>query len=483
MPQDIVRTRFAPSPTGGLHIGSVRTALFNWLYARHWGGQFLLRIEDTDVVRSTQESVTEIMTTLEWMGLHPDEPPVFQSQRIERYQEIAQYLLNQGSAYKCYATPQELEAMKEQARQEGRPPLYNGCWRDRSSQEAPLGAPYVVRLKAPREGSTVLEDLVQGCVSVDHKNLDDMVLLRSDGSPTYMLAVVVDDHDMAITHVIRGDDHLSNTFRQLQIFKALKWTMPSFAHIPLIHGSDGSKLSKRHGCISLQEYKADGFLPEALANYLLRLGWAHGNDEVISKDQAVKWFDLPEVGRSPARFDLAKLTHLNQHYIQKKSPQEILKEILPDLETHVCDLSQEARGVLLAILPELQKRSRTLKELVAMACSYAKPLIFLNPELIETITPDQKNLIKAFVDYLSTGHFPWKGNVLEEQTREFSAIRGISLGVLAKPLRVVLTGEKVSPSLFAVMASLGKKWSIERLKNFLDQDLKNIIPENGAKEA
>ena len=300
-----VITRFAPSPTGYLHIGSARTALFNLLFARHHGGKFLLRIEDTDRARSTQEAVQTIFRSLEWLDIQPDEEPVFQFARSSRHAEVAHELLSQGKAYRCYCSPQELEAMREEARRNNLPPRYNGMWRDRDSSEAPEGVEPVIRLKAPREGETTVKDLVQGPVTIQNQELDDMVLLRADGTPTYMLSVVVDDHDMAITHVIRGDDHLTNTFRQYQIYASMGWDIPWFGHIPLIHGSDGAKLSKRHGALAADAYKDMGFLPQALCNYLLRLGWGHGDDEMITREQAIEWFDVDGIGRSPSRLDMA----------------------------------------------------------------------------------------------------------------------------------------------------------------------------------
>ena len=312
-----VITRFAPSPTGYLHIGSARTALFNWLYARRKGGKFLLRIEDTDRARSTDEAIDAIFDSMKWLGLDWDEEPIFQFSRASRHAEVAHQLLKEGKAYYCYCSPEELEKMREEARAKNLPAGYDGRWRDRDASEAPPGIPPVIRFKAPREGETVIEDQVQGTVRLQNNQLDDMVLLRADGTPTYMLSVVVDDHDMEITHIIRGDDHLTNAFRQYHLYDAMGWTVPVFAHIPLIHGPDGAKLSKRHGALGAEAYREMGFLPEAMRNYLLRLGWAHGDDEVIPTEKAIEWFDLPAIGRSPSRFDVAKLTNLNAHYMRE----------------------------------------------------------------------------------------------------------------------------------------------------------------------
>ncbi|MDP6819765.1 MAG: glutamate--tRNA ligase, partial [Alphaproteobacteria bacterium] len=327
-----VVTRFAPSPTGFLHIGGARTALFNWLYARHHGGKFLLRIEDTDRERSTDEAVEAIYGGLKWLQLDWDEEPVSQYSRRQRHQEVAQQLLAKGLAYRCYCSPEELAEMRTRARAAGSRKLYDGRWRDRDPAEAPADVDPVVRLKAPEVGETVIDDKIQGTVRVANEQLDDMVLLRADGTPTYMLAVVVDDHDMDITHVIRGDDHLTNTFRQAQIYSALGWEMPVFAHMPLLHGSDGKKLSKRHGALRVEAYRDDGFLAEAVNNYLLRLGWSHGDEEIISRGQAIEWFDLDAVGRGAAQFDIDKLTSLNGHYIRTADSDKLLDLVRPNIE-------------------------------------------------------------------------------------------------------------------------------------------------------
>ncbi len=325
----MVVTRFAPSPTGFLHIGSTRTALFNWLYAKHHNGKFLLRIEDTDRKRSTEEAVDAIYGGMKWLGLDWDEEAISQFSRRQRHTEIAQQLLDDGQAYYCYCSPDELAEMREQARAAGSTRLYDGTWRDRDPGDGPAGIDPVVRLKAPLDGETTLNDQIQGAVTVANGQLDDMILLRADGTPTYMLAVVVDDHDMLISHVIRGDDHLTNTFRQIQIYRALGWKLPTFAHMPLLHGSDGTKLSKRHGALGVEAYRDMGFLPEALNNYLLRLGWSHGDDEIISREQAIKWFDLDAIGKGPARFDMDKLTSLNSHYISQAEDGRLVQLILP----------------------------------------------------------------------------------------------------------------------------------------------------------
>src|SRR6201994_1743166 len=370
---DSIVTRFAPSPTGFLHIGGARTALFNWLYARGRGGKMLLRIEDTDRERSTQPAIDGILDGLNSLGLDWDGETVYQFSRSERHREVVRALLETGGAYRCYASAEELAQMREKARSEGRAKLYDGRWRDRDPSGAPPGLKPVIRLKAPLSGETVIEDQVQGRVVWQNENLDDLVLLRSDGTPTYMLAVVVDDHDMGVTHIIRGDDHLTNGARQKQIYDALGWDIPSMAHIPLIHGPDGSKLSKRHGALGVDAYRAMGYLPAALRNYLVRLGWAHGDQEIFSTEEMLAAFDLPQIGRSPARFDFAKLENLNGHYIRAPSDAELLDEIerfLPHIEhgaALAARLTPELRAKLLAAMPGLKERAKTLVELIDSA--------------------------------------------------------------------------------------------------------------------
>src|SRR3954469_8627861 len=359
-----VVTRFAPSPTGFLHIGGARTALFNWLFARHHGGTFLLRIEDTDRARSTDAAVEAIVDGLRWLELTWDGDAVSQFQRRDRHAEVAHQMMAAGHAYRCYASPEELEAMRAAQKAAGQPMRYDGRWRDRDPGEAPAGISPVIRLKAPQEGETVLADHVQGEVRVQNAQLDDMVLLRADGTPTYMLSVVVDDHDMNVTHVIRGDDHLTNTFRQIQIYRAMGWDLPEFAHIPLIHGADGAKLSKRHGALGVDAYRDMGYLPEALRNYLLRLGWGHGDNEIISTEQAIEWFDLSGVGRSASRFDMVKLTNLNANYLRETADAELLALVAERLETQFGrPLSEVESGRLLKAMPGLKPRAKTIVEL------------------------------------------------------------------------------------------------------------------------
>ena len=362
----MVVTRFAPSPTGFLHIGGARTAYFNWLFAKHHGGQFLLRIEDTDRARSTQAAVDAIYGGLSWLGLTWDGDAISQFERRDRHAEVAHKLLAEGKAYKCYCSPEELAEMREEAKRIGRPTMYDGRWRDRDPAEAPAGIDPVIRFKAPRGGSTVIEDKIQGRVEVANDQLDDMVLLRADGTPTYMLAVVVDDHDMAVTHVIRGDDHLTNAFRQAQLYLAAGWELPIFGHLPLLHGSDGAKLSKRHGAQNVEEYRDMGFLPEAVCNYILRLGWGHGDDEIISREQAIEWFDLDAVGRAPSRLDRDKLASLNHHYIRQTNPKRLAELTLPELAKRVPNgIAPETEQRLIQGIGGLTERSKTILEPVS----------------------------------------------------------------------------------------------------------------------
>ena len=460
-----VTVRFAPSPTGFLHIGAARTALFNFLFARHHGGQFLLRIEDTDRARSTQAAVDAILDGLRWLGLDWDGEPFYQFARASRHAEAAHQLLAAGKAYLCFATPQELDEMRRQARAEGRPVRYDGRWRDRDPVEAPAGVPPVIRLKAPTAGETKIDDLVQGAVTVPNEQLDDMVLLRADGTPTYMLACVVDDYDMAITHVIRGDDHLTNTFRQYQLYRAFGWTVPEFAHIPLIHGADGQKLSKRHGAVGLDEYRRQGFLPEAMCNYLLRLGWSHGNDEIISRAQAVAWFDLDHIGRSPARFDIEKLTSLNAHYLRSADPNQIVRLVLTELSLQ-CNgtLAPTAEDRLKKGMDSLRERAKTVNDLCANARFYVVDGA-VTPDAGATalLTADARARLRVVARLLEPIQ-PWQAETIEAVTREACEARGWKLKEIAQPLRAAVTGSRVSPPLFEVMEILGREETIVRVE-------------------
>ncbi len=461
--------RFAPSPTGFLHIGGARTALFNWLYSRRWCGRFLLRIEDTDRARSTPEAIDAIFDGLRWLGLDWDDEPVFQSARTERHAEVAEELLATGRAYRCYASADELAAMREAARAAGWPVRYDGRWRDRDPAEAPPGVAPAIRLKAPQTGETTINDLVQGRVTVANDQLDDMIILRADGTPTYMLAVVVDDHDMGITHVIRGDDHLTNAFRQQQIYEALGWQPPLIAHIPLIHGSDGAKLSKRHGALGVETYREMGFLPEAVGNYLLRLGWSHGDDEIISRDDAIRWFDLDAVGRAPARFDLAKLTSLNAHYIRVADERVLADDVLQRLHKKLDGrMVPAARDRIERGLPGLRERARTLVELADNATFYAITTpIPMNAEADRLLTHDNRRLLGDVAVALADPS-EWTDEAIEERVRRFAERYSLKLRDVAQPLRAALTGSTVSPPIFEVIAVLGRAETLARLAAVVD---------------
>lgn len=460
-----VVTRFAPSPTGFLHIGGARTALFNLLFARHHGGKFLLRIEDTDKARSTQEAIDAILDGMTWLDLHWDGETVFQSQRAARHVEVANQLLESGHAYRCYATPEELADLREQQRAAKQPLRYDGRWRDRDPSEAPEGRPFAVRLKAAREGETVIEDLVQGRVTVQNSELDDMILLRSDGTPTYMLAVVVDDHDMGVTHVIRGDDHLNNAFRQLGIIKGMGWPEPAYAHIPLIHGADGAKLSKRHGALGVDAYRDElGILPEALSNYLLRLGWGHGDAEIISRDQAIEWFDIGGVGRSPSRFDLKKLESLNGHYLREADDARLAALVAPRVQRLIGRaLLAEEQALLARAMPELKPRAKNLDEIADGATFlFATRPLALDEKAAALLQGDALTLLGQTHDALAAIS-DWTAERIEEAVRQVAEEAGIGLGKVAQPLRAALTGRTTSPGIFDVLVLLGREESLARL--------------------
>jgi len=455
-------TRFAPSPTGYLHIGGARTALFNWLYARHYGGKFLLRIEDTDRVRSTKEAIDAIVDGMRWLGLDWDGHEYYQSQFWSRHAEIAHRLLERGAAYRCYMTQEELAEQREKAKAERKPFRINSPWRDIADEQ---DKPYVIRLKAPREGETVVDDQVQGQVTVQNAELDDFILLRSDGTPTYMLAVVVDDHDMGVTHVIRGDDHLNNAFRQLAIIRAMGWPEPTYAHVPLIHGPDGAKLSKRHGAMGVDAYRDElGLLPEAVGNYLLRLGWGHGDDEIISREQAIEWFDLPQVGKSPSRFDFKKLENLNGHYIREADNQRLTELVAPRLGIR----SSQEKALLLRAMPELKARAHTLNELADGAhFLFAKRPLEMQAEAAGLLTDDARGVLaSAHARLVALAN--WDAPVLEAAIREVAESTGVKLGKLAQPLRAALTGRTTSPGIFDVLALLGREESLARIADQME---------------
>ena len=458
-----VVTRFAPSPTGFLHIGGARTALFNGLYARHHGGLFLLRIEDTDRARSTVEAKQAILDGLSWLGLDWDGDVVYQSERADSHAAAAHALLAKGLAYRCYASPQDLAAMREEARAQGRSKLYDGRWRDRDPLEAPAGVDPVIRLKAPLEGETVIADGVQGEVRVANDQLDDMVLLRADGSPTYMLSVVVDDHDMGVTQIIRGDDHLTNAFRQIQLYRALGWEPPKFAHIPLIHGPDGAKLSKRHGALGVEAYRDMGFLPEAMRNYLLRLGWSHGDEEVIATERAIEWFELDAVGRSPSRFDMAKLTNLNGHYIREADDSRLVEAVQPFLAAVAPNPAGACNDRLLAGMGGLKERAKTLIELAESAAFYCRPRpLPLSDKAAALLEADAPAILAGCRTQLEVVD-SWSAEAVEAAVRDFAEAQDLKLGKVAQPLRAALTGSNASPGIFEVMAVLGREESLARI--------------------
>jgi glutamyl-tRNA synthetase len=464
-----VVTRFAPSPTGFLHIGGARTALFNWLYAKHTGGRMLLRIEDTDRERSTAEAVAAIVNGLTWLGLDWDGEPVSQYASGDRHREIARQLLAEGKAYRCYCTPQELEEMREKARREGGTRLYDGSWRDRDPSEAPPGVEPVIRLRAPLTGETAIDDRVQGRVVWKNENLDDFVLLRSDGSPTYNLSVVVDDRDMGVTHIIRGVDHLTNAARQQQVLQALGWREPVLAHIPLIHGPDGAKLSKRHGALGVEAYRDMGYLPAAMRNYLVRLGWSHGDQEIFSTDEMIALFNLDGIGKSPARFDFAKLENVNGHYLRTSEDAALLaalESLLPHLPAGAeatGELDESTRARLTAAMPVLKERAKTLVELWdgARFIVAHRPLP-LDDKAQKLLSEDGRAVLAA-VKPLLDGLPQWTAAALEESVKKFAEKKDISLGKIAQPLRAALTGRAVSPGIFDVLAVLGREESLARI--------------------
>ncbi|MEM7748950.1 MAG: glutamate--tRNA ligase [Pseudomonadota bacterium] len=469
--QGKVVTRFAPSPTGFLHIGGARTALFNWLYARHHGGQYLLRIEDTDRERSTDAAIKAIIDGLNWLGLEPDAEPVFQFSRGERHREVVEEMLKRGQAYKCYCTPDELDQMRKQAEAEGRPPVYDGRWRDRDPSDAPAGVAPAIRLKSPLDGETLVDDHVQGATRFPNASLDDLIILRSDGTPTYNLAVVVDDHDMGITDVIRGVDHLTNAARQTCIYQAMDWATPVFAHVPLIHGADGAKLSKRHGALGVEAYQEMGYLPEALQNYLVRLGWSHGDDEIFSQAQMIEWFDYGGLGKSPARFDFDKLGDVNSHYLRQAPPSEIVGELqglFPHLKNGAA-LSERYQEVgwpaLEALVPALQERAKTLADLIeGSAFLIAERPLAMDEKATKMLSDEARtNLGKLALSLADLE--PWNAETIETAIRAFLEQESLKLGKIGPPIRAALTGKGVSPPIFDVLAVVGRQEALDRLRD------------------
>lgn len=462
-----VVTRFAPSPTGFLHIGGARTALFNWLFTRHHGGEFRIRVEDTDRARSTQDAVDAIFEGLNWLGLEADNDIVFQYEGRVRHAEVAHQLLADGKAYRCYASKEELTEMRETAKAEGRPLGYDGRWRDRDPSDAPDGVAPVIRFKAPRDGEIVINDHVQGQVTVQNKELDDMILLRADGTPTYMLSVVVDDYDMGVTHIIRGDDHLTNAARQAQLINAIGWELPEYAHIPLIHGPDGAKLSKRHGALGVDAYRDMGYLPEAVKNYLLRLGWAHGDDEIISEAQAIKWFDLDGIGKSPSRFDFAKLENLNGIYMREFADNETLAEgCLPFLQNKINRvLTEDEKMKLVVAMGELKNRAKNLIDLAESAVFlFAQRPLEIVPKAMKALNENSKTILSKIHEDLKNVA-DWNRDTLQSVIESFVENEEIGFGKVAQPLRAALTGSNISPGISEVLEWLGKEESLTRIKD------------------
>ncbi|MEQ8825796.1 MAG: glutamate--tRNA ligase [Filomicrobium sp.] len=463
--------RFAPSPTGFLHIGGARTALFNWLYARSNGGKFVLRIEDTDRERNSQEAVDAILDGLKWLELDWDDEPVSQFARADRHKEVANALLADGNAYRCYLTQDELAAMREAAEKEKKPFRVVSPWRDKDPSDAPKDAPYAIRLRSPQDGETIINDHVQGTVTFANKDLDDLIILRSDGSPTYNLAVVVDDHDMGITHVIRGVDHLTNAARQSQIYNLLGWQEPEWVHVPLIHGPDGAKLSKRHGALGAEVYREMGYLPVALRNYLVRLGWSHGDDEIFSTEQLLEWFDIDAINKAPARFDIQKLEAINAHWIRSSSDTDLFERIthllphLPHGEEVSAAFATGAAAKLRALIPAMQERSKTILDLIdgAQFLWAERPLSF-DEKANKLLDADTRQMLQRLLTSLE--HQPeWTTASVEAKVREFTEAEGLKLGKVAQPLRAALTGTTVSPPIFDVMAVLGEEETFGRLKD------------------
>lgn len=466
-----VITRFAPSPTGYLHIGGARTALFNWLYAKNRGGKMLLRIEDTDRERSTDAATAAILDGLTWLGLTWEGEAISQFERAPRHREVAEELVANGKAYYCYATPEELDAMRELARSEGRPPRYDGRWRDRSADEAPEGVKPVIRIKAPQTGETLVDDAVQGEVRFPNKDLDDFIILRSDGTPTYMHAVVVDDHDMGVTHIIRGDDHLTNAARQTVIYNAMGWDVPSMSHIPLIHGADGAKLSKRHGALGVDAYRAMGYLPDALCNYLARLGWSHGDDEIMSIAQMIEWFDIVDINKGAARFDFQKLEAINGQYIRARDSEELTNTLIDKLgyfeggEAMLAALDDAKRAQLLAAMPGLKDRAKTLVELMDGAqFLFAQRPLPLDEKAATILNDEGRALLKSVLPALEATT-EWTAAALDSTARAFAEEKNLKLGKVAQPLRAALVGKSTSPGVFDVLEVLGREEALGRIRD------------------
>ena len=448
-----VVTRFAPSPTGYLHIGSALMGLLNFLFARHHNGKFLLRVEDTDKERSTEEAKQAIIDSMKWLEMDWDGEIFYQSKRIARHQEIAKQLLEEGKAYYCFTPQQEINDMREEAKAKNESFIFHSPWRNKTPTHPPEGVKPVIRLKAPRSGETAFDDLVQGTITVQNDILDDMVLLRGDGTPTYMLAVVVDDHDMGITHIIRGDDHLTNATRQIALYNALGWQIPQMAHVPLIHGPDGAKLSKRHGAVGVHTYKEQGYLAEAMCNCLLRLGWSHGNDEIISRKQAIEWFDIAGIGKSPARIDFDKLLHLNEHYIGQADDKFLLSHAMQQLG----NISKQEQDNILKAMPTIKQRCQLLTDIANLAKLYTDQL----PPITDTIEINS-DIVEHFIEMIKNTEDLQSTNI-QQQCKELSAKLGLKLGQFMQPIRILMTGTTKSPSLFEMIEIIGKQQTLKRL--------------------
>jgi glutamyl-tRNA synthetase len=454
----MIRTRFAPSPTGYLHIGGARTALFSWAFARNQGGKFILRIEDTDIERSSQQSVQAILDGMAWLGLDYDEGPYYQMQRLSRYQEVAEQLLKKNLAYCCYASREELDTLREQQRAAGLKPRYDGRWRD-SKQTPPAGIKPVVRLKTPLEGYAAFDDLVKGKIAVANHELDDLVLLRSDGTPTYNFGVVLDDLDMGITHVVRGDDHVNNTPRQINILRALDAPIPEYAHVPMILGADGERLSKRHGAVSVTHYRDQGYLPEALINYLARLGWSHGDEEIFSQEQLVEWFDLSAINRSPAKFNPEKLSWLNQQYLKVADDARLADLVTPFLKERECEPLNDNN--LQKIICLLKERVSTIEELADASVYFFRPIEPSDELKAQHFKAETRIILQHLIDQFNA--IEWNRKAIHNEIKRAVTLHGLKFPNLAMPLRVMVTGEIQTPAIDAVLELLGKDETLRRM--------------------
>ena len=462
-------TRFAPSPTGNLHIGSARTALFNWLFAKNIKGKFLLRIEDTDKVRSTKESINKILDGLTWLNLQWDDQIIYQSKNQKRHKEVAEELLKKGLAYKCFCSEEDLNKMREEAKILKKPFRYNRMWREKNSKDAPQNIKPVIRIKSPIKGETIIEDIIQGTIKVSNQEIDDFIILRSDGTPTYMLSVVVDDYDMKVTHLIRGHDHLTNTFRQNVIYEAMQWNKPITAHIPLILGSDGSKMSKRHGAIDVEEYKTKGILPNALINYMLRLGWSHGDDEIISLENAIKWFSLEKIGKSPAKFDNEKLISVNSHYIKELNNDKIIKFLesyyISKYKIKIDEISIKRLNLG---LDDIKSRSRDLNQLAEMSLFYCSKFpLSISKKAQKYIKIVDKTIFKDLLVVLGNIENDFKKQKIEEIMSKFLIEKGLKLSDIIQYIRAMITGLDVSPRIYDIMEILGFLEIKKRIENFI----------------